>query len=117
MATRPGDVADIVFCTFIYLDVDINVASHRVAHAIFQNLSITETILIIYYVDEFRIFLPALRGKLLRLEESSELTSLVTSWQKHLSRRVHPLILRVRKLFVSIDCLSDVPLIFLSCQQ
>jgi len=75
----------------------------EVAHAIFQNLSITETILIIF-VDEFLlIFLPALRGKLLRLEESSELTSLMRLGKSTL-REESTLNLAVRKLFVSIDC-------------
>ena len=72
----------------------------EVAHAIFQNLSITETILIIF-VDEFLlIFLPSLRGKLLRLEERGELTSLMRLGKSTL-REESTLNLAVRKLFVS----------------
>ena len=99
---HPVDIADKVALTLIYLDIYVDVLLVEVAYAVFQDLRITITILVVF-VDEFLlVFLPSLRSKLLRFEESSKLASLVGLGKGSL-REESTLDLSIRELLVTVD--------------
>ena len=76
--THPRDITDEILLTLIYLHIYIDMLLIVVADAIFQNLGITITILVVFIYQLSLILFPAFRCKLLRFEESSKFSCLMS---------------------------------------
>ena len=111
--THPRDVAHEVLLAFVHLDIYVHMLLVEVADAILQNLGVAITILIVFFYEFLLIFLPALRSKLLRLEEGGKLASLV-GLGKGTLREESTLDLAVREFLVTVDGnLMNLDLLFL----
>ena len=100
--TRPCDISQIISLAFSHLDVYIYMLVIKVAHAVFQNLCIAITVLVVFLDQFLLIFLPTLRCKLLGFEESGKLTSLMSLGKGTLGEE-STLDLPVAQLLVTVD--------------
>ena len=73
----PGDVAEVVFLTFVNLHIDINMFGVYIPNAVFQKGSIAITIFVVFLDEVLLVGSPAFRRELLCLEERAEFACLV----------------------------------------
>ena len=74
---HPGDVAQVVFLTFLNLHVDVDVLLVDVPHGVFEDGGIAEAQLVVFLDEGLLGLVVALGSELLRLEEIGELAGLM----------------------------------------